>query len=518
MRVLFVLQYPGYLRYFDGVIAGLVSRGHSVAVAYDSPHKQSEGREALDGVPVTDVGAMPRRGSEWEPLVRGLRGTVDYARYLHPDFRESHYLRDRMRKALPMLTRAVGRLRTLSGPGTKALLACLRACERAVPPSETLRLFLKHQRPDVVVVSPLVTDQCPQVDVVKAAQSLGIPAALGVASWDHLTTKGLTRVVPDLVLVWNEHQKDEAVKYHALPGERIVVTGAQPFDRWFGRTPSRSRESFFELVGLPSDRPMVLFVGSTASISNPSAETEFVREWTRQLRQALDRQGLGVSILVRPHPYNSAHWRDADLSDIGNVAVFPRHAANPVNERDRADYFDSLFHSAAVVGINTSAMIEAAVVGRTVHTVLDPAFALTQQGTLHFRYLLPDNGGFLRVAASLEEHVRQVSATLTAPDANKPALDAFVQRFVRPYGSDSAAAPRVIAALETLGRHSPRRTMRMPVVLYPLRFTLWVVACLATGYTDPARLRRLLVRKARKSFRVKKKSRRTTQPGRNIPS
>ena len=42
----------------------------------------------------------------------------------------------------------------------------------------------------------------------------------------------------------------------------------------------------------------------------------------------------------------------------------------PVGTQARNDYFNSLYHSAAVVGINTSAMLEAAVVGRRSFTVL----------------------------------------------------------------------------------------------------------------------------------------------------
>ena len=76
----------------------------------------------------------------------------------------------------------------------------------------------------------------------------------------------------------------------------------------------------------------------------------------------------------------------------------------------RADFFDSLTHSAAVVGINTTAMIEAAIVGKSVLTVLSPEFA--QESTLHFDYLLEENGGFLHVAGSLDEHVAQLAQVL----------------------------------------------------------------------------------------------------------
>ncbi len=63
MRVLFVLQYPGYLRYFDSVLESLSQRGHDVAVAFDSPHKQPEGLLALDDIDgeIKMLGLVPRR-------------------------------------------------------------------------------------------------------------------------------------------------------------------------------------------------------------------------------------------------------------------------------------------------------------------------------------------------------------------------------------------------------------------------------------------------------------------------
>ena len=138
-------------------------------------------------------------------------------------------------------------------------------------------------------------------------------------------------------------------------------------------------------MGNLKDYNEMLFVGSTASISAPDAELHFVRRWIAALRAEPTLSDVGI--LVRPHPYNSTHWLDADFSDLPHVAIYPR-GANPVNEADRQDYFDSLYHSAAVVGVNTTAMIEAAIVGRTVHSVLAPEFEDTQSGTLHFRYLL----------------------------------------------------------------------------------------------------------------------------------
>jgi len=475
-RFLFVMHYPGYLRYFDSAIRLLAERGHKIDLIFDSPDKQAEGLEAVAGLDgaVEVLGRMPIRGDVWAIVARSIRGTMDYARYLHPDFADTPYLRDRMRSALPPMFNWLGRRTTSSVRFLARLNVLLATCERAVPSSSVIESFIRTRKPDVVLVTPLVTDQSPQVDVIKSAQSLGVPAALCVASWDHLTTKGLIRVQPDLVSVWNEQQKVEALAYHGTRSETIVVTGAQPFDRWFERTPT-PREEFCRKIGLPADRPFLIFVGSTKSISAPDAELQFVRKWIAALRAHPPLSD--VAILIRPHPFNSRHWSEGDVADLPNVVVYPRWA-NPVNEADRQDYFDSLYHSEAVVGINTTAMIEAAIAGRTVHSVLAEEFKDTQGGTLHFRYLLAENGGFLRVASTLAEHAAQLAETLAAPHIGQQACARFVRTFVRPHGMAVPTTPILVDALERLALQE-RARVRMPAWLYPLSGVLWVAGVIA---------------------------------------
>ena len=499
MKALFILQYPGYLRYFDSVMEELAIRGHTVAVAFDQPHKQPEGMVALEGIPasIEVLDRVPARPDVWAPVARGVRGTIDYARYLHPRYADSPYLRDRMKKALPFLTRWLGRWTTGTEAWTSRLVRWLQHCERVIPSHRQLERFLERAAPDLVVVSPLVTDQCPQVDIIKAARRIGVPSVLGVASWDHLTTKGLMRIQPDLVAVWNPDQRDEALTFHDADPARIVVTGSQCFDRWFDRSPSRDRAAFCARVGVRLDRPFIVFVGSTASISSPEAEVVFVRRWI-----AAVKQGPGsladVGILIRPHPYNAKHWGDVDLSGYQNVTVFPRHGANPVNDDDRADYYDTLHHGAAGVGINTSAMIEAGIQDRPVFTIVDSSFDDTQTGTLHFRYLLPECGGHLQHATDLATHAAQLSATID--DGVAPSSCGFIERFVRPHGLEEPATPRLVSALEALEGTTSVAPETAGLWLQPLRLGLWCVAVVASrkklkkrfsrfGYDMAARVR-----------------------------
>ena len=285
-KVLFVMGYPGYLRYFDGTIELLRERGHDVRIAFDRPDYQPEGLKALDhmGAGVTVLDPPPRRKDIYGPFARGLRAAVDYARYLDPRFEHAHYLRTRRKKALE-LTQHFGFLaRWPMQPRWRArlLVRALLGLEAAIPSSDQVEGFLRDVDPDVVLVSPLISQASPQTDVVKSARALGIPTMLCVASWDHLTTKGVIRVIPERIAVWNDVQRGEAVELHRVAPERIVVTGAQPFDRWFGRAPTRKRKEFCKRVGFKDEQPFLLFVGSTAGISRPDAEEAFVRSWIQK--------------------------------------------------------------------------------------------------------------------------------------------------------------------------------------------------------------------------------------------
>ena len=457
MRFVFVVASPEYLRYYDLVLRLLAERGHDVSIAVN--HVKEQKQATFDGISgtVRVLGVVPPRRDRWIALARGLRGTFDFVRYLHPDYRRAPALRDRMkRKVLPRSLRWLDRLGTL-GEGTLGLLyAVLRRLERAIPVSADLVAFLTANRPDVLVISPLIDAASDQVDLVRAARRLGIRVAVGIASWDNLTNKGLLRVEPDLVLVWNEAQKAEALRFHGVHEDRVAVTGAQLFDRWFERAPARDRVTFCEAVGLPDARPFLLYTASSVFIARSELELPFVRTWIEALRRSPDPAVRDMPVLVRPHPYNWHAWEHADLSDLGAVQVWPRGPYNAVSEENRAGFFDSMYHSAAVVGVNTSAMVESAIVGRPVFSLADE-FAGTQDGTLHFHHLLPENGGFLRVAHSIDEHLTQLSAVLRDPEGVATQLHAFVASFIRPHGVDRPCTPIVADTLERFGAEPARR-------------------------------------------------------------
>ena len=120
--------------------------------------------------------------------------------------------------------------------------------------------------------------------------------------------------------------------------------------------PSTTREEFCARVGLPADRPYVLYLCSSPFIA--PHEVNVVRQWIKGIRATGQPPLASAGILVRPHPQNAAQWRDVDLTAYGDVAIWPRAGANPIGPETRSEYYDSMFHAHAMVGVNTSALIE----------------------------------------------------------------------------------------------------------------------------------------------------------------
>lgn len=462
-----------YVRIFESVVRELVSRGHVVHLAAGGGRDRERAQEWNDAaqalaaeLPNLTLAWAPRPiADDWVDLRIGVHLGLDYLRFLAPAYAAAPMLLERARERAPaFIVRLSERPVLRTAAGRWALSSVLRVIECALPYDEGLATSMRDARPDVVLVTPLLTLGSDQHDVLRVAGTMGVPSVLCVGSWDHLSSKALLREVPSRVLVWNDTQKREAVELHGIPASRVTVTGAQCFDQWFDRQATWTREAFCARVGLDPARPFVTYVCSALFAGSPS-EAEFVRTWVRALRASADPVVASVGVLVRQHPKRGFEWDAVSLDGIDNAVVWPPKAAAPFRDDTKSDYFDSLHHSAAVVGLNTSALIEAGIVGRPVHTVLLPEFQQNQEGTLHFHYLL--DLGLLRTSRSLGAHVAQLGESLRASSGTLHNRD-FVSTFVRPRGLDVSATQAVADAIEAVAS-LPTPVQRSPVWVRPVR-------------------------------------------------
>jgi hypothetical protein len=210
--------------------------------------------EALVGHPrcrVVPAGVTRQDGLKLASGV--LRSTRDYLRYHEAPFRGATANRGR---ALRALVRSVSNgtqelpaempdtLLPLNDRSAARLWKALRDLEALIPSDPAFERFIADQRPDVLLVTPLVSLGGRQTEFVKAARRLGVPSALLVFSWDNLSNKGVIHTIPDRVFVWNEVQREEATKLHRVPAAAVVATGAPRFDSFFRMSPSLDRAAF----------------------------------------------------------------------------------------------------------------------------------------------------------------------------------------------------------------------------------------------------------------------------------
>ena len=506
MKVLFFARHWSYLRNFESAIEALAQRGHRVHMVVNVVEGLG-GRQMIERLVARypeqlSMGEAPNRSiGPWFELGRRIRHALDYLRFFHPRYASTPHLAARARERAPG---AVLALLTLSffksDRGRQRLAGMLRALERALPRVKAFERFIAAQQPDVVLITPLIDVGSPQVDYLRAAKALGIRTVLPVGSWDHLSSKALLRFMPDALVVWNNTQRDEAIEMHGVSPDRVIVTGAQCYDQWWARRPARSREELCERVGLRADKPFVLYVCSSL-FRNTADEPSFVLDWLESIRASSDPRLKDIGILVRPHPARLKEWQEVDLSGYRQVAFWGAH---PVDQEAKDDYFDSMYHSAAVVGLNTSAFLEASVVGKPVHTVLLPHIsAANQEGTLHFHYLL--DGGLLRAARSLDEHVRLLADSLGGSGGGDPQSKRFAETFVRPFGADAAATPRFADAIERVAATpalAPERPVFADVVV---RLPLYLAAALIGVQIRTQLWRKHLRNRVRKEYKTWKR-------------
>jgi hypothetical protein len=460
MRILFHQRQQADVEHFEPTLRLMASRGDQVRLVFDklneAPAPESLLGRLLRDCPEIGIvaaseieAAHGRLGAGRARATASLRAGLNYLFYLQPAFRDAKKARKRMRDRAPDW---VGRLAGLpgirTGPGIRALTWTFRSLERLMPLHPGIDRYLRAERPDLVLVAPRV--QTGIADYVRPARRLGIRTGLCVQSWDNLTLKGMLHELPDFVTVWNEGQKREAIELHGVPAERVFVTGSQHFDRWFEWKPSTAREEFCRLAGLSPERPFLLYVGSSPFVTD-TREAPFIRRWLTSIRESnpvLEE----VQVLVRPHPSNSGGggWRAGydELADLPDVSVWPVERAKPLTTELRNDFYDSIHHSAAVVGVNTSALIESAIVGRPVLSVRDGELRDSQEGMLHFRLISEFGGGVLTIADSMDEHASQLAEALSGNGYDSERRRRFLEAFVRPHGLERPAAPLLMQAID----------------------------------------------------------------------
>jgi FkbM family methyltransferase len=501
MRVLLVGKQEKNGAAFLEAVQCLVARGHEVVVGVQERDDARDLRWAqhVGSDRFRVVRCPPGRDDAWAPVATTIRRLRDAVHYLAPPFQQSPALQTRifhkLRQDLGLPAEAgvlLPAFRQIPSAQIARLETVLRLAEHSLPTAALFDEFIASHRPDVLLVTPLVHFGSAQADVAASARRLGIPVWMLLFSWDNLSTKGCLHVEPDLMFVWNERQRTEAEQLHGFPPSRVVIVGAPRFDAFFRLRPALSREQFHTPLGLAPSEPTILYLCSSRIIA--PRELDFIGRWVGALRSSTSDGLRRCNVIVRPHPdvallpdnalAELQRWPGAPRLDarVGRPFEDPRVVVLRTSFKDADSLYEVLAHSTVVVALNTTAELEAGIVGRPVFTVADGADD-NQQMTVHFHYLTRQNGGFVSVAHSLATHVEQLEQAFAAGVDTAP-IRPFIESFLRPLGIERPVSPLLAEALERAAAERtgpPRETTRVaravdmppiaaPAGLVPLKY------------------------------------------------
>ena len=431
MRIDFIFSTGTHYFYYDRVVRRLHASGHEVRIVCPTDFLadgNKSGRALIklleDQPEVKLEPALFRR--KYRNAVETIRGLMNYAVYVRSEHPTPHLAVKWARKGL-----SPRKVKLIQIPLVKAALSTRVArwilvfLESLIPPDEEIVKWLEKSQPHTVFLAPYIFSNDLEVEYAKAARKLNIPSIASVLSWDNLTSKGTYHVKPDWLFVWNQNLVNEAVQIHDFEKERVFTAGAPVYDPWFELAPSLDRKSLCLQAGIDPQKPYILYLCSSRGISDN--EVELIRELISNLETL--RPEDRPSVMIRPHPFNPV-----EPSEIENdwVKVFPKGGQRPDTDEARLLYYDSLYHSALVFGINTTGFLESALADKPCVTLVNPLTSYGQEKRAHFKHLM--DADFIEVAKDYAELVDCTERIIKGADVKKANRRDFVHRFLRPQG------------------------------------------------------------------------------------
>ncbi|MBN2434256.1 MAG: hypothetical protein JXK07_03200, partial [Spirochaetes bacterium] len=386
MKIVLVIGNSTFYSYFDRVVRCLSDQGHEIEVFYGPAKKKSFNEKVLQNTlnEVKNLKASPslyrKNGSGMVDFIREL---VNYCHQLNQDNhwnikKWGRFFSPAMRTVLE--NRFVNRL--LKNQTIQNILIKL---DENVPVEKSIFCWMKENRPDIVIASPLLVPKAREIEYIRAAKALNIPTVYLLLSWDNLSTKATFHGQPDVAMVWNRSLASELSLLHRFPENNIIITGAPRFDVWFEKKPALDKAAFCRLAGFDKEEPYILYLGSSFLVkkdySKEIDESYLIYDLADKLAQ--NSKTAHYKILVRPNPTN--FWTAPSILNGSpkNVVLYPLEPQVPDTPENQSTFFHSLYYSSAVVGVNTTAFFEAAVLDKPCIGLCPEEYKPTRDGLAH---------------------------------------------------------------------------------------------------------------------------------------
>jgi hypothetical protein len=298
---------------------------------------------------------------------------------------------------------------------------------------------------------------------VLAAQSLGIPTATFIFSWDNLTSKGRIAAPFDHYLVWSELMRDELLRYYPeVSPERVHIVGTPQFDPYADERLIWPREEFFKRIGADPNRRLICYSGGDKGLCPEDPDNAGVlMELIRAGRINGDPQ-----VVLRPTPvddgtrYHDVRLKYPELmyAQPNWVHTRPGDWASVIPLPDDIQFLVNLTHHADLnVNLASTMSLDFAIHDKPVVNIAFNSRNPPPQGmplwdfmNLFDHYQPVIKLGAARFPRSADELARHINEYLENPRLDREARRKFVDLEVS--HRSGLASQRIVEVLEQIGR------------------------------------------------------------------
>src|SRR3989344_429509 len=281
--------------------------------------------------------------------------------------------------------------------------------------------FFDQYQPDVVFLAHLFDDL--EIKMLWEAKRRGIRTVGFINSWDKLTARGMIRLLPETLLVFNDLVKQEAVDYADMNLENIEVVGIPQYDRYSAPQLS-SRDDFYNRIKIEAQKRVIVYAPMGKYFSNSDWDIiDLLRSYQNKKLIPHD-----VEILVRFQPNDFID--EAELKkrpwlvyDYPGIRFSDKRGVDwDMSFTDLQHLVDTLYYSSIFICYATSLSIDAAVFDRPVINInfeVKEKQRLSQTPTHFYRtehYSKAGRTGGIRFVNSEPEFLEWINQYLAQPN------------------------------------------------------------------------------------------------------
>jgi len=230
-------------------------------------------------------------------------------------------------------------------------------------------IFDKYE-PNLIVGASIGGSSSGGFPILAEARKRGIKILVLINSWDNISKrKGAMRTRPDILAVWNESQKEEALKWNFFKSSDVIIVGAPNFDLYWEKDTFFEKDRFFEMLNLNPAKKLIVI---TATLDNIVTNTYIIDILIDALKKG--KFVAPVQLLFRPSPSLGFEQNVAEYKSYYNnpSVIIDRNSQfltelgwNP--KKEQIIYFANLMkHCDVLVNIASTATLEATIVDKPI--------------------------------------------------------------------------------------------------------------------------------------------------------